>query len=83
MTIIDTTLYADGALRLSDHGPRGGGLVLKHEGGKQVDITYHNHDTGAIITPMLSREITAMVRCNYEPEVILEQIAQVFNTSPH
>lgn len=29
MTILEPTLYANGALRLTDHGPRGG-LVLMH-----------------------------------------------------
>ena len=28
MTTLTPILYADGALRLTDHGPRGGGLVL-------------------------------------------------------
>lgn len=30
MTTLTPILYADGALRLTDHGPRGGGLVLVH-----------------------------------------------------
>lgn len=30
MTIIDTTLYCNGELRLAKHGPRGGGTVLTH-----------------------------------------------------
>lgn len=39
MTILDPILYADGALRLTDHGPRGGGVVLVHvASGRQVTI---------------------------------------------
>lgn len=39
MTILEPILYANGALRLTDHGPRGGGLVLVHvPTGEQVDI---------------------------------------------
>lgn len=40
MTIIDTTLYANGALRLSRHGAGKGGNVLVHvASGQQVEIT--------------------------------------------
>ena len=39
MTIIDTTLYANGALRLSRHGAGRGGNVLTHvPSGEQVSI---------------------------------------------
>lgn len=39
MTTIDTTLYADGALRLSRHGAGKGGTVLMLTAtGEQVDI---------------------------------------------
>lgn len=39
MTIIDTTLYANGALRLSRHGAGRGGTVLHLiETGEQLDI---------------------------------------------
>lgn len=39
MTILTPILYADGALRLTDHGLRGGGLVLVHvPSGQQVSI---------------------------------------------
>jgi hypothetical protein len=39
MTIIDTTLYANGALRLSRHGAGRGGNVLVHvPSGKQLQI---------------------------------------------
>lgn len=30
MTTLTPILYADGALRLTDHGPQGGGLILVH-----------------------------------------------------
>lgn len=40
MTTLTPILYADGALRLTDHGPRGGGLVLVHvDSGRQIDIS--------------------------------------------
>jgi hypothetical protein len=40
MTIIDTTLYADGALRLSRHGAGRGGNVLMHvASGQQCNVT--------------------------------------------
>jgi hypothetical protein len=40
MTIIDTTLYANGALRLSRHGAGRGGNVLVHvASGRQVQLT--------------------------------------------
>lgn len=48
MTIIDTTLYANGALRLTDHGPRGGGLVLVH--------TRTNGRTEQVSVPYADRE---------------------------
>lgn len=39
MTTLTPILYADGALRLTDHGPRGGGVVLvRTDTGEQVDI---------------------------------------------
>ena len=39
MTTLTPILYADGALRLTDHGPRGGGLVLVHTAsGQQCTI---------------------------------------------
>lgn len=42
MTTIDTTLYADGALRLARHGAGKGGTVLMLTAtGEQVDIPDH------------------------------------------
>ncbi len=39
MTIFEPTLYANGALRLTRHGPRGGGNILMHvPSGRQVEI---------------------------------------------
>jgi hypothetical protein len=83
MATIEPTLYADGKLRLTDHGPRGGGIVLKHVGGQQVDIAYTEAASGPIVTLMLGREIEAMARCRYEPEVILDQVAKTFETKAH
>lgn len=40
MTIIDTTLYADGALRLSRHGAGRGGNVLMHvKSHRQIELS--------------------------------------------
>lgn len=79
MTILDPILYADGALRLTDHGPRGGGLVLVLEEGsstRQLDLPYNAPGAGAQVASMIGREIEAMERCNYEPEVIFEQVSK-------
>lgn len=39
MTIVDTTLYANGALRLSRHGAGRGGNILVHTAsGQSVDL---------------------------------------------
>lgn len=47
MTIIDTTLYADGHLRLSRHGAsRGGTVLLRTWDGKQA--TFADEDTAPI-----------------------------------
>lgn len=78
MTILTPILYADGALRLTDHGPRGGGLVLVLEEGsstRQLDLPYNAPGAGAQVALMIGREIEAMERCNYEPEVIFEQVS--------
>lgn len=79
MTILTPILYADGALRLTDHGPRGGGLVLVLEEGsstRQLDLPYNAPGAGAQVASMIGREIEAMERCNYEPEVIFEQVSK-------
>lgn len=67
MTTLDITLYADGALRLTDHGPRGGGLVLVDTvAGDQIDVPSdlrpiieaeleHSHIAGAGATMILAR----------------------------
>lgn len=45
MTTLTPILYADGALRLTDHGPRGGGVVLVETAtGKQIDIPAGAYD---------------------------------------
>jgi hypothetical protein len=83
MANIEPILFADGALRLTDHGPRGGGLVLLHVGGKQVDISYEHAWNGPIMVGMLGRHIASMVRCRYEPEVIVDDIAHRYGTAKH
>jgi hypothetical protein len=41
MTILEPTLYANGAIRVTDHGPRGGGIVVVHiASGLQIDVPY-------------------------------------------
>jgi hypothetical protein len=40
VTILEPILYANGALRLTDHGPRGGGFVLVHApSGRQCSVS--------------------------------------------
>lgn len=52
MTIIDTTLYANGALRLSRHGAGRGGTVLMHvPSGKQIDVPAEIEDAVTIYLP--------------------------------
>jgi len=82
MTTLTPILYADGALRLTDHGPRGGGLVLVLEEGpstRQLDLPYNTPGAGAVVAGFIGREVEAMERCNYEPEVIFEQIAKAYS----
>ena len=83
MTTLTPILYADGALRLTDHGPRGGGLVLVLEEGsstRQLDLPYNAPQAGAQVASMIGREIEAMERCNYEPEVIFEQMSKTYHS---
>lgn len=83
MTTLTPILYADGALRLTDHGPRGGGLVLKHEGGLQVDIHYQHDGTGPAMARSIGHRIERMLHCNYEPAVVVAQVAKIYDTEPH
>jgi hypothetical protein len=79
MTTIDTTLYAGGELRLTDHGPRGGGIVLLHvASGRQFDLPYNYPDTGRTVTWAIEYRITSMARGGFDAETILEKIADVF-----
>lgn len=79
MATIETSLYADGALRLTDHGPQGGGVVLMNaQTGKQVDLPYKDANTGPILMTMLDVELRAMDRCRYEPAVIFERFSSMY-----
>lgn len=41
MSYPEPILYANGALRVTDHGKRGGGIVVVHvASGQQVDVPY-------------------------------------------
>lgn len=69
MTILDPILYADGALRLTDHGPRGGGLVLVHEpSGRQVDLVNTDAD-------LADYRITNMVQLGWRDGPIFDMVA--------
>lgn len=69
MTLLDPILYADGALRLTDHGPRGGGLVLVHvPSGRQVDLEH----TDAELANYL---ITSMIQLGWRDETIFDRVA--------
>ncbi len=79
MATIEPTLYANGALRLTDHGPKGGGVVLMNvPTGKQVDLPYKDANTGPILMRMLDVELQAMDRCRYEPAVIFERFQRIY-----
>lgn len=79
MTDLHVILYAQGALRLTDHGPRGGGVVMMNANtGKQVDMPYKDANTGPVLVKMLDTELRAMDRCRYEPEVIFERFASIY-----
>lgn len=68
MTLIDTTLYADGALRLSRHGAGKGGDVLAHTAtGKQLELP-DNNEAAAIIADELAN--------GYEPVAIFNEVAR-------
>lgn len=82
MATLEPILYADGALRLTDHGPQGGGVVLMNaKSGKQIDIPYKNPADGPLMTGMLDRELRAMDRCRaYEPEEIFSRFAGLYGS---
>ena len=68
MTIIDTTLYANGALRLSRHGAGKGGDILVHTAtGKQLELP-EDSDAAAIIADELAN--------GYGPVAIFNEIAR-------
>lgn len=80
MTLLDPILYADGALRLTDHGPRGGGLVLVHvPSGRQIDLPYNAPGAGAQVASMIERKIEAMTNCRYEPDVMFAELAKTYS----
>lgn len=69
MTILDPILYADGALRLTDHGPRGGGLVLVHvPSGRQIDLKHTDAD-------LANYRITNMIQLGWRDGPIFDMVA--------
>ena len=83
MTTLTPILYADGALRLTDHGPRGGGLVLVLEEGsstRQLDLPYNTPGAGATVAGFIGREVEAMERCNYEPETMFYELSKTYHS---
>lgn len=79
MTILEPTLYADGALRLTDHGPRGGGIVLLSTlDGTQLDLPYKHAESGAVMRPWLDSYISSLVRTNRPVCEIIELVAEVY-----
>lgn len=69
MTTLTPILYADGALRLTDHGPRGGGLVLVHTpSGRQVDLVNTDAD-------LADYRITNMIQLGWRDGPIFDMVA--------
>lgn len=68
MTTLDPILYANGQLRLTDHGPRGGGRVLVYASpdGSTAQVDKLRDDEVA--------SLQAMLNCNYHPAVIVDQL---------
>lgn len=73
MTIIDTTLYANGALRLSRHGAGRGGTVLTHvPTGRQFTVPDNE-------TADLADEIEKYAATSYGPESVFNRLARDFS----
>jgi hypothetical protein len=78
MTIIDTTLYANGALRLSRHGAgRGGDVLVDTVSGKQIELP------PTIDIDLLDLGIEQMADAGVRPSTIMARIALVHGLTPH